>query len=221
MKILALEFSSPQRGVAVRGPAAAGAAEVLGEAFEAGGKTSEPFRMIEEALAQAGLKREEVECIAVGLGPGSYNGIRVGIAIAQGWQLARSIKLCGMDSVRLIAAGAAAEGLAGTVAVVIDAQRQEFYLALYDIAAGLPREITPLKLVNRAELEVACTGAVTPVGPEVTRWLAHGRIIMPRASILAKMAAAEARFVAGEHLEPVYLRETTFVKAPPPRIIPD
>ena len=44
--------------------------------------------MIEEALREAGLEREQIEVLAVGLGPGSYTGIRVALSLAQGWQLA-------------------------------------------------------------------------------------------------------------------------------------
>jgi hypothetical protein len=45
-------------------------------------------------------------------------------------------------------------------------------------------------------------------------------VILPRAGILGKLALARTDFTAGEKLEPIYLRETKFVKAPPPRVIP-
>ena len=57
------------------------------------------------------------------------------------------------------------------------------------------------------------------VGPEVTRWFPSGRIVFPRAATLARLAASRTDFADGESLEPIYLRETTFVKAPPPRIV--
>ena len=59
--------------------------------------------------------------IAVGLGPGSYTGIRAAIAVAQGWQLARGIKLLGINSVECLAAQAQAGKIFGRVNVVIDA----------------------------------------------------------------------------------------------------
>jgi len=64
--------------------------------------------------------------IAVGLGPGSYTGVRAAIALAQGWQLAREIKLLGVSSVEAIAVQAQAEKIFGRVNVVMDAQRNEF-----------------------------------------------------------------------------------------------
>ncbi|HXE43306.1 MAG TPA: tRNA (adenosine(37)-N6)-threonylcarbamoyltransferase complex dimerization subunit type 1 TsaB, partial [Candidatus Baltobacteraceae bacterium] len=93
MSILAIEFSSEQRSVAVmRG-------DSVFEAVETGGRSTAAFAMIEKVLADAKIEREEIETIAVGLGPGSYTGIRAAIAIAQGWQLAREIKLIGISSV--------------------------------------------------------------------------------------------------------------------------
>jgi len=54
--------------------------------------------MIESVLREAGLEREQIDVIAVGLGPGSYTGIRTALSIAQGWQLARGVKLLGISS---------------------------------------------------------------------------------------------------------------------------
>jgi hypothetical protein len=51
------------------------------------------------------------------------------------------------------------------------------------------------------------------IGPEVTRWFPGGRMIFPRAAALAELAARRSDFTPGEKLEPVYLRETNFMKA--------
>ncbi len=45
-------------------------------------------------------------------------------------------------------------------------------------------------------------------------------MVFPRAATLGQLAAGRADFVSGEKLEPIYLRETKFVKAPPPRVLP-
>jgi tRNA threonylcarbamoyladenosine biosynthesis protein TsaB len=212
MTILALEFSSPQRSVAVL---RTGDAQVTAEAVEAGGRNTAAFGMIEKILAAAKMGREEIDLIAVGLGPGSYTGIRAAIALAQGWQLARRIKLLGVSSVECLAAQAQAEKIFGRVNVVIDAQRNEFYLAAYEISADGWREIEELKILPQAEVQSRGNAAEILTGPEVTKWSPNGRIIFPRAATLAKLAAGRNDFVAGEKLEPVYLREANFVKAPP------
>src|SRR5690242_17865234 len=133
MKILAIEFSSPQRSVAVFEAATKGAPKIEAEVIESGGTTSKPLAMAEEALRSAGLEREQIECLAVGTGPGSYTGIRTGMAITQGWQLARPVKLLGISSAEAIVAEAHAQGMSGQVAVIIDAQRGEFYLVVYEL----------------------------------------------------------------------------------------
>lgn len=187
------------------------------EAVEAGGQKVLALGMVEAVLREAQIEREQIEVIAVGLGPGSYTGIRAAIALAQGWELARPVKSLGLSSADAIAAETQAAGLRGRVAVVIDAQRQEFYLALYDLDAAGARKIEPLRLVTRTQVEAAAGKAVV-IGPEADRWFGGARRIFPRASTLGRLARDCTQFVAGEHLEPIYLRPTTFVKSPPPRI---
>src|SRR5712691_3037265 len=99
MKILALEFSSPQRSVAiVEGclPSAISVSEVV----ETSGLGSAALGMVESALREAQMEREQIEYLAIGVGPGSYTGIRLAIALAQGWQLAAgSVRVLGISSV--------------------------------------------------------------------------------------------------------------------------
>src|ERR1700690_909950 len=120
MTILALEFSSAQRSVAVVRP---GQPHISVEAVETGAGGTNAFRLVEKVLAQAKIEREQIEGLAVGLGPGSYTGVRVAISIAQGWQLARRVKLLGIGSSQCLAAQAQAAKIFGRVNVVIDAQR--------------------------------------------------------------------------------------------------
>jgi tRNA threonylcarbamoyladenosine biosynthesis protein TsaB len=210
MTILALEFSSPQRSVAI-----ARDGNVLAEASEVGGRNTAAFGMIEKVLAEAKIHREQIDALCIGLGPGSYTGIRSAIAIAQGWQLAWEIKLLGVSSVEAIVAQAQVEIFFGRVNVVIDAQRNEFYLAAFEISAASQREIEPLKILPLAEIQSRADAGEFLTGPEVTKWFASGRTIFPRAAALAKLAADRSDFFPGEKLEPVYLRAPNFVKSPP------
>jgi tRNA threonylcarbamoyl adenosine modification protein YeaZ len=260
MKILALEFSSPQRSVAVvtssddrplrdsqevskipvqgctvsetgRGIAefsspilpvlSATPAVSVSEVIESGsGRMMKPLDMIEETLRLAGLKREQIECLAIGLGPGSYTGIRTAIALAQGWQLASGVKLLGVSSADCVAAQAQADGFRGTVSVVLDAQRGEFCLAGYELGACVCRQTAPLRLAVLAEAIKQAQASEVLIGPEATRCFPGGRVVFPRAATLGKLALGRTDFVAGEKLEPLYLREAKFVKATTPRTIP-
>jgi tRNA threonylcarbamoyl adenosine modification protein YeaZ len=220
MKILALEFSSEQRSIAVLSADGKGQARLLAEIIETGKAGMHALGMIESGLLQAQVAAGEIEVLAIGLGPGSYTGIRLAIALAQGWQLAHSVKLVGISSVECLAAQAQSDGILGEIAVVIDAQRSEFYLGRYEIAGSRRKEIHPLRLATVQEVESCCISVAAVVGPEAARFRG-GRPLFPRAAVLAELARGREDFIAGELMEPVYLRETAFVKAPPPRILPD
>lgn len=209
MTILALEFSSLRRSVAL----ARGNGTVLAEAVaETSGRGTDAFGLIEQVLAAAKISREAIEVIAVGLGPGSYTGIRAAIAVAQGWQLARGVKLLGVSSVESLAAQAQAEAMTGRVDLVIDAQRGEFYVAAWEISAPQRTPIEPLRIVPAAEIAARQAQGVICAGPEMERKL------FPSAATAAQLAAGRADFVPGDTLVPIYLRETSFVKASPRRM---
>jgi tRNA threonylcarbamoyladenosine biosynthesis protein TsaB len=214
MKILALEFSTEQRGVAVSVDGV-----LRASASETATRVTHAFGLIEKVLAESRLEREAIEVLAIGLGPGSYGGIRASLAIAQGWQLGRPVKLLGISSAECLAADARAQGWFGKVNLVIDAQRNELYLARYEISEAGCRELAPLKLATVEEVRAQSAGEII-AGPGVTQWFAEGRLLFPTAGTLAQLATLRTDFMPGEKLEPIYLRETTFVKAPPPRILP-
>jgi tRNA threonylcarbamoyl adenosine modification protein YeaZ len=216
MKILAFEFSTAQRSVAALNLDSASGLH-SGEVVESLDASGGPLGMAAAALNEAGLEREQIECIAVGLGPGSYTGVRSAIALAQGWHLARKVRLVGIGSVECIVAEALEQGLQGRVTVVIDAQRGEFYLANYGLSAGQAKESRPLRLAGLDEARACATAGELLIGPEATKWFPAGRIVLPRAIRLARLAAGRQDFLAPADLEPIYLRATTFVKAPTPR----
>jgi tRNA threonylcarbamoyladenosine biosynthesis protein TsaB len=204
MKILAIEFSTDQRSVAVVVDGSVSAA-----AMEVATRTTRAFALIEQALAEARLEREQIECLAIGLGPGSYAGIRAAIALAQGWQLARPVKLLGISSVECLAAEAQAKGWSSRVNLAIDAQRNELYLAGYDINSGSCREVEPLKLATLDEARQRSSAGGIMAGPEVTRWFPEGRILFPSAAMLGQLAGGRVDFVAGEQMlrRPVFCRQ--------------
>ena len=249
MKILAVEFSTSQRSVALwDAPSNSGGASVLpsSTAAQRGISDEPPFSsptllstiiepppppkvsrspfppqrslsLVTEALQKANCVKEEIEIIAVGLGPGSYTGIRGGIALAQGWQLGRAIRLLGISTVECLAAQAHATGRRGQVNIIIDAQRNEFYLAQYEIAAEGCHETGPLRLASPAEIQALSAAGQVLLGPELAKWFAQAEEVYPDAAMLGRLACGRRDFVPGEKLEPIYLRETAFKKAPPPR----
>jgi tRNA threonylcarbamoyladenosine biosynthesis protein TsaB len=99
---------------------------------------------LEETLAREGLKARALEGIAVGVGPGSYTGIRVGVTAAKSLAFALRIPLVAESSLCIIAANAAAGPFppgvepapaAGPVriAAILDARQSRFFAALFDV----------------------------------------------------------------------------------------
>lgn len=221
MKILALEFSSPRRSVAVLSDEPANKpATLLGSMSDHGGRAAKPIPLIEQTLDRAKIEREEIDLIVVGLGPGSYTGIRSAIAAAQGWQLARSTRLLGLSSAECLAAQAQAQEWFGEVVVVVDAPRGEFYIERFDINAQSRCSIEPLRIARPEEAGTLTLSERIMVGPEVTKFFPRGRILFPEASTLGKLARGRTDFVSGDKLEPIYLRVPAFAKTPPPRVWP-
>lgn len=213
MKILAIEFSSIHRSVAVVDSTGA----LLGEAQEINGRNI--ISLFEQALRSASLEREDITTLAIGLGPGSYTGIRGAISLAQGWQIGRGVQLLGISSVDCLAAQAHAQKICGEVNFIIDAQRNEFYLARFEISLENFRLADPLRLASFAEIE-KLQGRGPMLGPDASSWFPGGQDLYPDAATLGRLAIAQRDFVTGDKLEPIYLRPTAFTKSPPLRVAP-
>jgi tRNA threonylcarbamoyl adenosine modification protein YeaZ len=165
------------------------------------------------------VEREAIEVIVLGLGPGSYTGIRVAIAIAQGWQLALGVKLLGVSTADVLAEQAREEGGRGRFHVAIDAQRGEFYHAAYDLDEVAARALGPLRLDTLETVKREAGAEPVLGGAEIAARLPGGRVMLPNAATLGRLAAGRTDFLPGGELQPIYLRATSFVKAPPTRTI--
>ena len=208
MKILAIEFSSDHRSVAVLD-----GGRLLAEQTVTEGRDTAAVALIESALGQAKVGRLEIECIAVGIGPGSYTGIRAAIALTQGWQLALGVKVQGVDSLEALARGEQAGGRRGEVTLAVDAQRGEFYLARFELSDDGIRNVESTYLAKRKEYESLLTAGRPVIGPSLGD-------TFPAAEHVGSLAAGRGDFVEAFQLEPVYLRQLDFVKVPPQREIP-
>ena len=168
--------------------------EVLGE------RASRAVRVLadaEELLEQAGAEPRELSRLVVGTGPGSFTGVRMGLAAARGLAFALDLRLAGVSTLEALAAGAP------DALPVVDAGRRE----VFTLVDGNPAVAAPGEL--RIEPGTTCVGDGAVRYREVLEAL--GATIPPRDSELhlprARFHAELAReFLDPETVEPLYLR---------------
>ncbi len=109
------------------------------------------LELVEAALDGAGARWEDVERIAVGVGPGGFTGLRHGIATARALAQGRGLPLAGVSSLEALARGAEPEAAGRPVLAVIDARRGEVFAAAWQGAEPLlePLAIAPEDLAAK------------------------------------------------------------------------
>ena len=176
---------------------------------------------MERLLRAHGIGVRDMELWVVGLGPGSYTGIRVGIAAAKGFALACGRPLVGAGSVEALAFEHSVN-TRDAVATVVDARRGEVYFSL--TIAG--KTAVPLRIMALDTLPGLILQQTLFIGPEIERYKPEiarrldERAVFPHANVHPRAAfvgeLGEQRFAvqgrSDEKVEPIYLRPTTFVK---------
>ena len=207
MTILALEFSSSHRTVAVLRPGFDPVEQLWND-------TGTPvFTLISGALEAAGIERSAVNCLAIGIGPGSYTGVRNAISTAQGWNLARGTEIRVLSSFRVMAW---TERLKARTLLAADAQRSECACAW----AEEGRLLEPMTLMSHEKLRFFASSGLRVAGPGIRGLVGAGEDLYPSAATLAEMIATHGVITTPETLAPIYLREAAFAKAPAPRELP-
>jgi tRNA threonylcarbamoyladenosine biosynthesis protein TsaB len=174
---------------------------VLGERT---GRAAEVLADADQLLRAAGVVPRDLDLLAVGVGPGSFTGVRIGLAAARGVALALDLPVAGVSTLDALAAGAP-----GAVPV-IDARRGEIFVLLSGVVRCMAPdalEVDPGRTYvgdgavrYRATIEAA-GGVVPPDGSEL-----H----VPRARFHARLAGEG---VPAEQVEPLYLRVPDAEKA--------
>ena len=223
MKILALSTSTPRGSAALVRDGEAVAAVAYADLQ---GHAERIFQAIDAVLEQAGERRGTLDAIACDVGPGSFTGVRVGVASAKGIAFGLGLPLAGVVSLEAMAAAAFGAGEAGAADVVlaaIDAKKGEVFLAAYghDGAARLAPAARPLAPEAFA-LEPPAGGRLVVVGevaaglalPAGVRLARGPALDLPDAAWVARLAAARVGSPAdADTLEPLYVRPPDAVPA--------
>jgi tRNA threonylcarbamoyladenosine biosynthesis protein TsaB len=119
--------------------------------------------LVARVMDAARLEFAEIDRIAVTVGPGSFTGVRVGIAAARGIALAAGKPAIGLTTLAAFTAPHVAAGFAGTVVPVIDARHGQVYMQVFGPGG---RALIPPRLASvREAVEAARTGPALITGP--------------------------------------------------------
>ena len=158
MLILAFETSAKAASVAVHD-----GQKLLAESYQNTGLTHSQTLMVmaEDALKQCGKTAQDVTAVAVAEGPGSFTGVRIGVAAAKGFAWGREIPCCGISTLE-----AMAESLGiyqGYICPVMDARRAQVYNALFHAENGTLTRVTADRAISLVELGAELKNLPEPV----------------------------------------------------------
>ena len=196
--VLAIDTSTDMLACAVARVGADGCVDVLatGDHLCRRQANVELVGTVSDALAAVGLSMADINAVLVGRGPGSFTGVRIGIATAKGLACGASLPLFGTSALDAMAWAAWSSGTRGTLAVAGDAMRGEVYPGIYELDGAGAHRTFPAETVVKADACVA-DWASRPDAAELT--LTGNGLVKYRARF---EAAGFSRFVPEERWYP-------------------
>ncbi len=166
--------------------------------------------VIEDVLAAAGIAHRDLDAVAVSIGPGSFTGVRVGVATARGLALALKVPAIGVSTLEALATEARAAHPERRVLAAISAGRGQVYVALYDGAgAGMrgPQAIMEQEIGEWAGEAELITGSAAALAQAIRPFVHAPQATTADIAIYARLGAEGLR--DGElpaRPAPLYLR---------------
>jgi tRNA threonylcarbamoyladenosine biosynthesis protein TsaB len=174
---------------------------------------------IKQLLRETGWTPADVQLVAIGIGPGSFTGLRLGVMTAKAFAFAAGAQVLGIGTLDSIAARA--ESAAPRIAAAVDAQRDEVYAGFFarDTSGALAQQgATEIMAIERwlaaLESEVLVTGpALVKLAERLPRHaiVAPSELWFPNAATVGRLAAAKYASGARDdvfRLAPIYLRRS-------------
>lgn len=222
MIILSIDSSTPVAGVAISDDK-----QLLGEVFIHTKNTHSEKLMpiIAQLLADVHMSIQQVEAVAVTCGPGSFTGLRIGMATAKGLVQGGNKKLIAIPTLDCLAQNLS--HYSGIICPIMNAQKKQVYTAIYRSGnTGLERlsDYQAIEAEKLAEQLLALDDTVWFVGDGVAAFadvfaeklgqnccFADGNVVLPRAGSLAMLAAERAEKNDFDDLyqtEVIYIRKS-------------
>ena len=206
MKILALETSAKSVSTAVVENGAP-----LAYAYQCTGLTHSRtlMPMVDAMLKNAELTLGDMDAVAVAAGPGSFTGLRIGIAAVKGLAWAADKPCFGVSTLEAMAQNLA--HMDGLLVCAMDARRNQVYNALFEAKSGVLTRLTPDRAIAVAELAEELRGETRRLlvlgdGGRLCRdELAPAQLLYQNA-VGVGLAAEHGTPVSAQELAPVYLR---------------
>ena len=163
--------------------------------------------LIDRVLEKADIDLKAVERIAVTVGPGSFTGIRVGVAAARGFALSLGIPAVGVTTLAVIAAAHRLEAAGRSILVAMDAKRGEVYLQMFGSDGSAQGEPEAMVIEDAQALAETFDGLLAGSAVPLLRGAAADAGD-PVANIfpIAEVARLGAAMPAGDKPKPLYLR---------------
>lgn len=215
MKILALDSSAVSASCAVTD-----SGKLIAQSFINVGLTHSQTLMplIENTLKSVGAGVADMDLIAVSAGPGSFTGVRIGVATVKGLAFTNNIKCAGVSTLAAIALTAQINN--GVVCAVMDARCRQVYNALFRFESGKPIRLCEDRAISIAELEnelMTMDEAVILAGDGAVickNSMTYDKLILAPENVRMQSAygvAAAAENMAeayteAKELQPIYLR---------------
>lgn len=221
MKFLALDTADQRCSVALLADGRLLEREVVAERVHA----EVLLPMVEQLLAEAGLRLKALDGLAFGRGPGAFTGLRVAASVAQGLAYGAGIPVVPVSNLAALAASAHRQHAAGRILAALDARMQEVYWGAFEVRGEEIKALAEESLSPPEALTVPAGGAWYGAG---SGWAAYPEALKGRVSPLdgvdarchatagdiARLgykALQQGGAVSPERAVPVYLRDNVAI----------